>query len=383
MRLSPERFPGRGDDPFDLDVTHLRKEREADDLCGPSFRHGESARPEPEVTVGALEVDRDGVVHLGADSVVFQRSAETVPAGDAHDEEMLDGRRRGEFWGGGQGKLGEGGSIVGRDGPTALVPTRQVREFGAEDGGLEFIEPGVEAEFDVVIAVRLPVVPEVPEPGLEGSGGSGYGSSVSQGSEILARIEAPAREVAESSGGGTVAGRPMGLCGILDQGNPPGPGQPHDGFQRCAASVEVDRHDGPDGTSPVSLRGGQLPLHRARVEEPMNRVDIGEAGHGTGLGDPAGRGHRRIGSREDAIAIGDPEGAEREVDGVGSVGHPGRPVGAEKVGELRLEPSALLAEYEPATIEHAPDGRIEFGAERGYLGAQIADREDRTRAHER
>ena len=52
--------------------------------------HGESPRPEVELAVSLLQVNRDGVVDADLDSALGEEIAEGIAAARANDEQVID-----------------------------------------------------------------------------------------------------------------------------------------------------------------------------------------------------------------------------------------------------------------------------------------------------
>src|SRR3569833_2316758 len=102
------------------------------------------------------------------------------------------------------------------DGPTGVVPARDVFEFDFEDGALEAVEAGVPSEFVVVVAAAHSVLAK--HAGAFGdvvvTGGDDAG--VSGGAEVLGGVEAEGSGVAEGAGGFAVPFGTPGLSGVFE-----------------------------------------------------------------------------------------------------------------------------------------------------------------------
>ena len=121
-------------------------------------------------------MQRPRVVDLAPDASCGQVGAEGVPPGRADDELMPDVPDAGGFLRQREGGLpcehhGPGVDALLREHPpvagrVALSrgdPSVQVRELGAEDGGLERVQAEVAAERFAEVLRRLPMVPKEPD----------------------------------------------------------------------------------------------------------------------------------------------------------------------------------------------------------------------------
>jgi hypothetical protein len=133
-------------------------------------------------------VQRRRVVDLGADAGGGEVRAQAIAGVGAHDEVMVDVAR---VVGGDAhlGQPGQRGAVAIGAGPARGGPRRQVRQLGAEDRGLQRVEPEVAADRDVVVLGPRAVVAQERDPiGQRGIVGE-HRAAVAAGAEVLGREE--------------------------------------------------------------------------------------------------------------------------------------------------------------------------------------------------
>src|SRR5436309_2185732 len=96
--------------------------------------------------------------------------------------------------------LREGVAIRGRGLAAAGVPARDVWKPRPENGGLDLVQPAVDALGDMAIAVGLAVLAHQPKAFIELGVVRHDGPAVPEGGEVLRRIEAEAPEGSDRAG---------------------------------------------------------------------------------------------------------------------------------------------------------------------------------------
>ena len=115
-----------------------------------------------------------------------------------------------------------------RDRAAALVPGRQTRKLRAEHGRLDRVEAEVAADALVDVRLRRAVDAEVPDERGERVVVRRHRAGVPGRAEVLRRIEGERAEVPEGPRGAAARRRPDRLTRVLQDGNPPRPGDRED-----------------------------------------------------------------------------------------------------------------------------------------------------------
>ena len=117
-------------------------------------------------------------------------------------------------------------------------------ELDAQDGGLEGVEPGVEADFLVVVLGFHAVDAQAFQDMGQGLVGGGHHAAVAEAAQVLRRVEAEGRGVAQGAGGAALVAGAYGLGRVFEDDQAAVPGQCQDGVHVGGLAVEVDRDDG-------------------------------------------------------------------------------------------------------------------------------------------
>ena len=82
------------------------------------------------------------------------------------------------------------GAVLRCERTTPGGPRREQRQPRAQDGSLEFVQPAVDAGFNVMVPVALPSIPQPAQSRSEGGIARNHGATVTEGSQVLRRVEA-------------------------------------------------------------------------------------------------------------------------------------------------------------------------------------------------
>src|SRR5947207_14921764 len=104
---------------------------------------------------------------------------------------------------------------------TRVGPAMQLQQLHLEHGSLNFIHATVPGDHAVVILSRLAVIPKDPNFFIDSGVVCYHPSSFTEGSEVLAWVEAEAASVAQCASSLTFVFRAVGLGSILDYDQTP------------------------------------------------------------------------------------------------------------------------------------------------------------------
>jgi len=151
-----------GDDLVLLGVGQLGEDREGEDFPAGLFGDGKVAGLVAEVGEGFLQVETERVIDFARDAGLCEQFPQFVAALSTNRElivDVMEFRRRN--WRGGyefvEATFGEELAIAGSTIGAACGPFLEVREFDAEDGGLERVEPAIGADDFVIVALLAAV----------------------------------------------------------------------------------------------------------------------------------------------------------------------------------------------------------------------------------
>ena len=156
----------------------------------------------------------------------------------------------------------------------------------------------------------------------------------------------------------------MGLGCIFHHKEAMPPGHRDDGFHVGRTAVEMYGNNRRRPRGNRCLKGG-------RIQRVPFRVHIGKdrcgARHGNGESGEGSRqrGHHHLVAGADA---GCPQG---QLERIGAISHPHSVGHTAILGPFCLERLPLLAQDEPAPLQHALDGLVDFGMETGVFPPQI------------
>jgi hypothetical protein len=214
----------------------------------------------------------------------------------------------------------------------------------AQDRGLKLVEARVVAHLGERLFVARAVVSQCPSPLGDGAVIGHDRSSVAKRRKVLRGIERQRRHVPQRPGASLWEAGTCGLRRILEHRQPQFPDLGH----RRGTAEQVDGQDG--GATRRERRPHSVRGHVSSIE-----VDIAEHGPRASGHDRLGAGVERERRHHDLIARADPEGSERDRDGIRSVGDPHREADIEIRRELPLERADLGTEDEPAPVDHFAD----------------------------
>ncbi len=230
------------------------------------------------------------------------------------------------------------------------------------------IEPKVPAHFGVMVLVAAAMEAESRETLGQRLVVGHHHTAVAETAQVLRRIEGEATDVADASGAPSalVAGADR-LGRVLDDRDAESAGGVQQGFELDAASEQVNRDD---RLGSVGDGGDGL----GRVDVVRTRFDVHEDRPGAEAPDDPGGREERVGGRDHLAAgacVERHQGDEQRVSPRGDAhAEPDRG----QPGEFALEGFDLGPEDEALGFEHARDGGLNLGFNRGVLRAQVQQR---------
>ena len=289
-----------GSDRLHLIVGEERVARDRDDLCHGPMRRVERPRPAAARERGLL-VERPRVVHERLDAVHGQPRAQFVPARRPDHVEVVNA---------GDGRAPERGVVASGDLGAAPVLLLERAEPHAQERGLELVEPRVHTRRERVVPRTLRVGAELSQTLRLLRVARRNGAGVTEGAEVLRRVEGEAADRADGARGSLRQAKPDRLRAVLDDRNA-GLGEPSNG---CRTTVEVH---GEDRGGPRTDRG----KHRVRVDRQCRVADVHEHGFEPGAEDRHRATVRRQGRADHLAARGQVERAQGELDRIGARGN--------------------------------------------------------------
>jgi hypothetical protein len=146
------------------------------------------------VAIAILKVEGEGVINIGADTVVLERCAKLIPVWDPNDilieymAILMVGSRQGNTETVTIHVLKE--SIVLNGILSSLLrPTVKIPQFDPQNGRLKGIEATIQADVAMVVFGTASVDPEDPDLVSKTGVPGNHHSSITKGSEVLGRVE--------------------------------------------------------------------------------------------------------------------------------------------------------------------------------------------------
>ena len=266
----------------------------------------------------------------------------------AHDEQMprrqcvgVVGGRQSEAW-----QYGQAGQVGVRHTAAIRVVSVQCAQSLAQKGGLQLIQPGIDpGEFMVILDARA-IVREPSKPVGEGRVIGGDRSPVAQCTEVLARIEAERRSIAEAATGLAAEPRTVGLCRVFEQLQAATSGDLAEFAHRGGPAIKVYRNDGPGPRRDGCFDAGGIDVAAAwrGLDRYRPCADFADC-----------QPRRNEGvRRHDHLVVGaDVPGAQCQVQGIEAIAHTDAMRGAAPGGELPLEGGGFLAKQQSAAVQDA------------------------------
>ena len=282
-------------------------------------------------------------MHDGVDALFRQVRGQAIPPRRADHVAVVDvpvvgPLGRGDDFGAGQQVV-----VTRRSRPALLGPLFEMRQLGAQDRRLQRIQPRAPAQLHVLVLADPAVVAQPADARQQRGIAPGDHAAVAVAAQVLAGIEAEARQIAQAAAAPAVMLGRVRLRRVLDhpQAVPPGDGQDRVHVGRLA--VEMHRHDGPR-----ARRDRRLDLGRIQVVGIGRNVD--KHRRRAGLVDRLGG--RVEGERgcDHLIARADAARQERQVQRRSARSDPDRGLGADKAGESLLERSDLRPHDEAGAL---------------------------------
>ncbi len=160
---------------------------------------------------------------------------------------------------------------MGSNGAACFRPFLDIVHFDVQDGGLDAVHAVVVPSQDVAIFGLLPPVAQQRDPLRQRRVGGHGRAALAIGSEILARVEAEAADIADRSGAAALVFGSMGLSCILDHDEPVATGDLHDRIHIGHQPVQMHRHDRLRARRDRGFDG-------RRIHGPGDGIDIDENG---------------------------------------------------------------------------------------------------------
>jgi hypothetical protein len=277
------------------------------------------------------------------------------------------------------GKISQMLGIMGRLRGAGCEALGEVRKLYPQDGGLDFVEPLIEAFRDVVEGQARAGELHVARPGLPIGGDHLHalrqclirghaGAAAPQRAEMLRGREAEAGDVREMADTPLVDGAAEGEAGILDDENPMRTGDLEDFRQIGGVAEEVDRQDGFRARGQGPLEGRDIHGQRrlVHVDEDRSRSDGMDCRRGRDIA---------VGNRDDLVTWTDAERLQRDPQGGRAGVHADHMRDAEPFRECALEGRHLLAPIGPAAQEHPPNRSVELRLTRAVEFGVVVERD--------
>jgi hypothetical protein len=185
--------------------------------------------------------------------------------------------------------------------------------------------------------------------------------------EILARVEAEARQVAHAADAPAAVARAVRLRRILDDEQSVPARDRQNRIHVGRLTVQMYRQD-----RLRSRRDRRIELRG--IERERLRIDVDEDRFGAGVADGRHRRHEGEGHGDDFVARADASGEQRQVQGARARVDGDAMRGADIGGEFRFECRDLVAEDELAAVEHPVDRLVNFVLDGLVLRAKIEER---------
>src|SRR5690348_4398199 len=196
-------------DQVHLTFTHVREYRQREDFTGGAF--GDRKRVGSETPVGRLPVTRDGVVDLGLDPRCRQLTLDVRAIWHLGNSEVVgaEGARLLRHQAG--RPVAEGRAVPGGYRPTRFGPRVEPGKLDGQHQSLQGVKTTIGPDF-LVLVPGIPsaaVVAEAPDPVGQHSVRCNNGPGVTEGAQVLCRIEAEATRASDGSGPPTAPARPV------------------------------------------------------------------------------------------------------------------------------------------------------------------------------
>ena len=314
-------------------------------------------------------MERHGIINNGRDTLLRQVTLQGIAAVglDGVDVEDMVVAWSGQWQLHRQPR--QAGVIPGGNVPTTVIPGGQVAEFHPKEGGLQFIEPGVESMGIMVVPLADPVDTGAAKHGGEVIVGGHDHPSVPTGTEIFCGIEAEAADAALACQRATVGAGTDGLGRVFNDRK----SKPQQFRKRCRLSEQVD------GENHLGSRG-QAAARVGGIDGEISRIDVGKDDAGPQLMDALGRGDVGEGGGNDFIPRANAQGMEGQGEGVGTRINADAMAGTAKGGDLGFERLDLGTQNVPPALQHGSGGGKKFVAKGVKLGGRI---EKGNRVHQR
>ena len=235
----------------------------------------------------------------------------------------------------------------------------QMRQLGAQDRGLDFIQARIYANFVRDVMGPPAILPQGGHPCGQHCVVRRQHAAIAQRAEILRWIQAERAHLADRAKPLAMQCGAVRLGAILDQRHAMGAAEWQYGIKIGGLAVKMHGNHRPNRRQ----AGGRMAQHFrqfGRVQRVMDGVDIEQQRRGTGHLDGRDRGDGGVGHGDHGRTRPDAQAPQCQRQRIGAVGAADSRLGPEKLGELRLEPPPLLAQDVPAGVKRAGDCRVYF-----------------------
>src|SRR6185503_16467059 len=148
-----------------------------------------------------------------SDSLAREMSAQPISVSQPHREQMV--HVSGVAFDDRQDASGQLAAILDGELASTCGPRRQQWQTRAQYRGLQFVEPAVHTGVDVTIALALTAISQAPDPRGHGFVARDRGAAITEGSQVLGRVEAECGSVRARADRNVVLGGQVSLTAVL------------------------------------------------------------------------------------------------------------------------------------------------------------------------
>jgi hypothetical protein len=242
-----------------------------------------------------------------------------------------------------------------------------MRQLGRQNRSLNRVHPFGQTYLVIFILAGAAVISQFPDSRQERIVVTGDCACIAVGSEILSRIKAEAREIANASTSTTIVLGAVSLRRVFDQWQLVATRDLRQllHFRRLPVEVNREYRSGPRR---------YCCLNEAGIEIVRVRIDIDENGFRSDVRDRTGGSDESVCGCNYFITGPDAQRKECQVHCRGARSHGDGAFGPDKGSEGLFEVRNLLPQNETGTFNDALDGSIDFRLDAGVLCPQIYQR---------
>src|SRR6266852_3712861 len=298
-------------------------------------------------------MDRHRIVDRGLDALLGERLHQALPIRRTYCVDVIDVPSVGRLGGDRHAAIREQGAIARRVRSPRLGPPFEVAQLDAQDRALDTLHPVVVARQRVMVLAVLAPVPQHADGARLLLVARYHHPALAVRAKVLARVVAEAGEVAEAADGPAIVLRAVCLSGVLNDEQFVSLRHREQRVHVGRLAVEVDRKDR------FGARGDRR-LDPRRVYGEGGWINVDEDGSGTRVPDRGDGGHEGVRDGDDFVARSDAGCQHRKMQRAGATVEGNAMHGAAVSGELALEGSDLVAEYELRALQDTLDRRIDL-----------------------